>query len=61
MSWRCFPLILRFWEADEEFPASLQALVDRNTLDFLRYETLMFALDYVVKRLNTLCAEMTNI
>ena len=55
------PLILRFWEADEEFPASLQALVDRNTLDFLRYETLMFALDYVVKRLNTLCAEMTNI
>ena len=47
--------------ADEEFPASLQALVDRNTLDFLRYETLMFALDYVVKRLNTLCAEMTNI
>ncbi len=50
------PLIVRYWEADEDFPASLQMLVDRNILDFLRYETLMFALDYVVHRLNALSA-----
>ena len=45
------PLILRFWEADEDFPASMQVLVDKNTLDFLHYETLMFALSYLMTRL----------
>ena len=36
------PVVLRFWDADEEFPASMQILTDRNILDFMRYETLMF-------------------
>lgn len=45
------PLILRFWEADEDFPASMQVLADKNTLDFLHYETLMFALSYLMTRL----------
>ena len=37
-------MILRFWESDDEFPASLQILVDKNILDFMHYETLMFAI-----------------
>lgn len=45
------PLILRFWDADEDFPASLQILVDKNILDYMHYETLMFALSHVLKRL----------
>ncbi len=45
------PLILRFWEADEDFPASMQVLVDKNTLDYLHYETLMFALSHLMIRL----------
>ena len=45
------PLILRFWEADEDFPASMQVLVDKNTLDYLHYETLMFALSHLMLRL----------
>ena len=45
------PLILRFWEADEDFPASMQVLVDKNTLDYLHYETLMFALSHLMTRL----------
>ena len=45
------PLILRFWDADEDFPASMQVLVDRNTLDYLHYETLMFALSHLMIRL----------
>ena len=45
------PLILRFWEADEDFPASMQVLVDRNTLDYLHYETLMLALSHLMIRL----------
>lgn len=45
------PIIIRFWEADDEFPASLQILADRNTLDYMHYETLMFALTHLFSRL----------
>jgi hypothetical protein len=49
------PVSLRFWDGDEEFPASLQLLVDRNILDYMHYETLMFALSHMLERL---CSEM---
>ena len=42
---------------DDEFPASLQILADRNTLDYMHYETLMFALTHLFSRLNE---EMRN-
>ena len=45
------PMILRFWESDDEFPASLQILVDKNILDFMHYETLMFAISHVLRRM----------
>ena len=45
------PVILRFWDADEEFPPSLQILVDQNTLEYMHYETLMFALGHLFQRL----------
>lgn len=47
------PISLRFWDADEEFPASMQLLVDRNILDYMHYETLMFALSYLLERLSS--------
>ena len=51
------PVTIRFWEADEEFPASLQILVDKNTLDYMHYETLMFALSHLFDRIRE---EMKN-
>lgn len=48
------PVILRFWDADEDFSASLQVLLDKNTLDFIHYETLMFALSHLMQRLRQL-------
>ena len=45
------PVIIRFWEADDEFPASLQVLADKNILDYMHYETLMFALTHLFCRL----------
>lgn len=45
------PVIIRFWESDEEFPASLQILTDKNMLDYMHYETLMFALSHLFDRL----------
>ena len=51
------PLKIVFYEADDEFPASLQILADRNTLDYMHYETLMFALTHLFSRLKE---EMQN-
>ena len=51
------PIIIRFWEADDEFPASIQILTDRNTLDYMHYETLIFALTHLFSRLKE---EMQN-
>ena len=45
------PVLLRFWDADEDFPASLQVLLDKNTLKFIHYETLMYALSHLMRRL----------
>ena len=51
------PIRICFWEADDEFPASLQILADRNILDYMHYETLMFALTHLFHRLKE---EMQN-
>ena len=45
------PVQLRFWHADEDFPPSLDLLWDRNTLQFLRYETTWFAAGVLRRRL----------
>lgn len=45
------PLILRFWDSDEDFLASLEILVDENILDYMHYETLMFAISHLLNRL----------
>lgn len=37
------PVILQFWESDDEFPASLSLLWDSNVLQFLHFETLFYA------------------
>lgn len=44
-------IVLRFWESDEEFPPSLQILTDKNILDYMHYETLMFAITHMFNRL----------
>lgn len=44
-------MILRFWDADDEFTASLQILVDKNILEYMHYETMMFAIGHVMGRL----------
>lgn len=49
------PVSIAFWHSDEEFPSSLQILVDRNILDFMHYEAAMFALSHLMQRLTELC------
>lgn len=44
-------VVLRFWESDEDFPATMQILVDKNILDYMHYETLMFAITHMIERI----------
>ena len=45
------PVRLRFWHADEDFPAQLDLLWDKNSLQFLRYETTWFAAGHLRRRI----------
>ncbi len=46
-----FPVQLRFWDGDEEFEPKIQLLWDRNTLDFMHFETVYYVLGHLLERL----------
>ena len=46
-----FPVRLCFWDADDEFPASLQFFWDANALGFAHYETLWYMSGALTRKL----------
>lgn len=42
---------IQFWNSDEEFAATLQVFMDKNILQFIRYETVWYAVSHLMKRL----------
>lgn len=48
------PLILQFWDADEEFDSVVKILWDENVLDYLHYETAFYAVSHLWRRLEEL-------
>ncbi len=53
-----FPVMLQFWDADDEFGAVLKLMWDYNATDFMHYETIAFATGHLVGRLKEIMAEM---
>lgn len=49
-----FSVLLRYWEADEEFPAQLQILWDKSTTRYLHYETTFYTTQAILDRLYSL-------
>lgn len=45
------PILLQFWDADEEFDAALKIMWDTHTLDFMHFETTFYAAGHVLARL----------
>jgi len=45
------PVVLQFWDADDEFDACLKIMWDKNTLDFLHFESTFYAMSHLLKRL----------
>ena len=54
---RFLPVMLQFWDADDEFEAVLKIMWDRRTLDFMRYETTWYAAGHLLERLRALMEE----
>ncbi len=52
MAFADLPVRLKFYFADEEFPASLTVLWDKNILDFIRYETVYYLAACLFSRLS---------
>ena len=52
-----FPVCVRFYDADEEFPASLQFLWDSNAPEFLYYETLWYVMGEITEQLSAAVGE----
>lgn len=52
-----FPVLLQFWEGDEEFPPKLLILWDRNTDKFMHYETTFYLQGDLLERLKNRIAE----
>lgn len=46
-----FPVLLQFWEGDDEFPPRLMLLWDRNAMRFLHFETTFYLQGDLAQRL----------
>ena len=46
-----FPVLLQFWEGDEEFPPKLTLLWDKNTDQFMHFETTFYLQGDLLSRL----------
>lgn len=46
------PVTMQLWEGEEGIPAAIRFLWDRNTTDYIRYETMCIVLTHVLETLN---------
>lgn len=48
------PVYFQFWRADEEFPAQINLFWDKNTTEFIHYETVYYLSGFLLERILTL-------
>jgi len=48
------PAVFQFWQGDDEFPSSVRFLWDRNTLQFLHYETTYYIMGHILQKIDRL-------
>jgi len=48
------PVPMQYWEADEEFPASLKFMFDENIMDYMHYETIFLMTGHMLERIEEL-------
>ena len=53
-----FPVLLQFWQGDEDFPPKLLLLWDRNTDSFMHFETTFYLQGDLLERLRSCMEEL---
>ena len=53
-----FPVLFQFWEGDEEFSPQVRVLWDRNTMQYLHFETTYYLQGDLMERLQNNMEEM---
>lgn len=53
-------LVVQFWDADEEFPASLKFMFDENITDFMHIETIYYMMGHIAGRMEALLREVKD-
>lgn len=48
------PIVVQFWDADEEFPGQLMIKWDRNILQYMHFETTFYATGCLLQRIREL-------
>lgn len=48
------PIVLQYWDSDEEFPPMLKIMWDKNIINYMHYETTYFAASHLLKRIQEL-------
>ncbi|MEH2957426.1 DUF3786 domain-containing protein [Candidatus Merdisoma sp. JLR.KK006] len=48
-------VIFSFWNSDEDFPAQIQFLCDKNTLQYMHYETIWYLISHIIGRIKEMC------
>lgn len=49
-------VVFSFWNSDEDFPPQIKFLCDKNTLQYMHYETIWYLISHLVRRLKEYCA-----
>lgn len=45
------PVVFQFWHSDDEFSASMELFADRNMLQYMKFETVWFAMGHLLSRI----------
>ena len=56
-----FPVMFQFWEGDEEFSPQVRVLWDRNTMQYLHFETTYYLQGDLMERLQIIIEEMVTV
>lgn len=50
-------VIFSFWNSDEEFPAQIKFLCDKNMLQYMHYETIWYLISHIMRRIKEFMEE----
>jgi len=51
------PVMIRFWDSDDEFPAEIKIFWDKNILDYVHFETTFYIAFHLLRRIKKIVGD----